>query len=643
MIHKIKIADAKTGLLSNSIDIKQSDVLGSGGEATVVSLNNMAVKIYHQPDITRTQKLQQFIKMQLPNNVCAPLQIVYDSKGKDVVGFTMTKLSKRKEIVQKLSSKKFRRSNPQISLSFISQLFMNAYSTIEQLHPKIIVGDLNDMNVMFDLGKPDIVFIDVDSFQIYPLPCMVGTETYLDPNLYNLDLTKKPYFKPENDWYSFWAMFIKSLIMVHPYGGVHPDYKSLPQRALNRVTFFDDDVKTPKAALSLDLLNDDLKVVIERIFGKGERYQPPVDIIDEYQKSLVTCNSCKVMHPDSLQHCPQCSTINTQQINRRVNVVKSPGKGTVTSEILLETKGSFVWFKQYGKAIYAIERDNSAYSLLRYYKGKKTKDHLFTENKTIPKFDMFADKYLVVNRDNLSDQIVIYDGSNKIAERICDTFYGRAMFKCTKDHLIRLQNGVIYKGWFDNTIKRYVEKQIGNCMTNQTWINASPDGSNVVGMQRYFNENRFFVMTFDKITNRHDIKMPKLDDNESILDISVKFSSGYALILLKTEIQGKTYTRVSVVDMNGNIKSSYRVEALSSDTHRHIHGKMFAKPSGMNGIILHATDDGIVQEVIGNNRIEQQTLLSETEQFIAESDSLFAFKNGILVVSDNMVNYLEMS
>lgn len=644
MIRKIKIADSKTGKLSKIIDIQQSAALGSGGEATVVGLDKLAVKIYHSPNNVRAKKLNQFVKMKLPKNVCAPLQIVYDSKGDEVIGFTMTKLSSRNEVVQKLSSKKFRRSNPQINLSFISQLFTDAYKTLEKLHPKIVVGDFNDMNIMFHLMKPQATFIDVDSFQVYPLPCMVGTENYLDPNLYNIDLSKKAYFKEENDWYSFWAMYIKSLIMVHPYGGVHADYKSLPQRALNRITFFDDNVKIPKAAMSLDLLNDDLKGITERIFGRGERFKPSLEVIDEYRKSLITCHSCKVMHPDSLNHCPQCSNINVQQINRKVNVVKALGKRTVKSDILIETSGSLVWFKQYDKAIYAIERNNNKYALLKYYKGVKTRNHLFSEDKSIPKFEMFANRYLVVNRDKYSNAISIYDCNvnTKIADRVCDTFYGRAMFKCSKDHLLRLQSGTMYKGWFDKSINQYVEKQIGTFMDNQTWIAASLDGANVIGLQKYFNETHFFTLNFDKGSNRHDIKMPQFENNESMLDISVKFSGGYAVILMKTEITGKTYTRVAVVSMDGTLKSHYRVEALSSDTHRHIHGKLFVKPSGSNGLLLHATDDGIVQETIGNNKIEQQTLLSETEQFIAESDSLFTYQSGIVVVSDNMVNYLEL-
>lgn len=643
MIRKIVI-----GGQTHKIDPKT--VLGTGGEATVIRVNGLAVKIYHKPDPKRMAKLQDLVKAgpSLPSNVCAPLDLALDGRG-NVVGFTMKRIPRGYDVVQMLSSKKFRRANPHFNAQFITNLFIHDFQTTQLLHNGgVIIGDNNDLNKMFDLRKPSMVFIDVDSFQFGQHPCMVGTETYLPPDLYNLDLGQKCHFKKEHDWYAFWAMFIKSLIMVHPYGGVHPDYRNIPQRALQRITCFDKGVKYPKSALHPDLLSDDLRNITDRIFGNGERFKPPIEVLTEYRDQLVECYSCKTMHPGERDSCPQCSTINTQQIQRKVQVVRAPGKRTVNSDTLLSTIGNFVWVKLRGSAIYAVANEGGKYVLyMRRQKMIKTLS-LFSSVGVSPRFDMFGGRYLVVNRDQLSERIHIYDTEPKISEvavKTCDDFHGRRMFACSNDHLLRAQNGYLYRGEWNNFVGQYVEKQISAIAENQTWFVASPLDTSVFGVQRVFNNFMFFLRKFSKPGGEHyTVPIPALDDNESILSVSVRFAVSSLLFLMKTDIKGKSYVRVFVIHLSdGHLVSQYRVEALPSDTHRNIHGKAFAKPPETSGLILHPTDDGIVQEVMDKNSMGSQTLLGETEQFIADGDSLFQYQKGILVVGDKTINYLTMS
>lgn len=641
--------------------IDQLHVLGSGGEATVVQVNSWAVKIYHKINSARVEKLRDFVQKSpgLPQNVCAPQHLVHDSTGRKVIGFAMRCMSRgQHEVVQMLSSKKYRRTNPKYNSRFITDLFIADYKTTEQLHSaSIIIGDNNDLNKMFDLYKPVPIFIDVDSFQFNNYPCMVATEAYLDPALYNVDLGSKCYFNALHDWYAFWAMYIKSLIMVHPYGGVHNQYRSIPQRALHRVTIFDSSVRYPKAGLNIDILSDDLKAVTERIFAKGDRLKPEMELLREYRDSLIKCGSCLTLYPGERNSCPQCSTVNTQQIQRRVNVVQAPGKRTVNVQELLFTLGNFVWFKQYRHKIFAIAREQriggaggppQVYSLHCRDGTQIIRQDLMAANGINPRFDMFGGRYLVVNTDQSDNKITIYDTQGKLTkidEKLCDDFHGRRMFACSKDHLMRIQNGFLHRGYVHPTLKTYVELQVFGFMKNQTWFVASPIDTSIFGFQRFFNNMQFFMMRFDrKKQEQHTINLPSLEQNESILSVSVRFAVSSILFLMKTEIRGKTYVRVFVIHLDdGHLISHYRVESLPSDTHRNIHGKAFAKPSGTNGFILHPTDDGIVQETIGNNRIENQTLLGETEQFVADGDSVLQYQQGIIVVGDKTVNYLTIT
>lgn len=635
--------------------IDQADVLGSGGEAVVVKVKlgraNAAVKIYHKIDAARIQKLKDFIALPpFPKNVYAPLKLVYDAAGRKVVGFVMNLAPRGNEVVQRLASKSFRKANPACNSRFVTDLFINGHSTVEEMHSRgVIIGDFNDLNMMF--RSTDFLFIDVDSFQFGNHPCMVATENFLAPELFNMNLSTGLHFKPEHDWYAFLAMYIRSLLLVHPYGGTHKDYRTIPQRALARVIAFDDGVKYPKPAFSPDLLNDDLFGLIDRMFKKGERFPVPVETLREYRNSLVQCNSCSAMHPAERSSCPQCATINMQQVQRRVKVVGSPGKMTVHSEILLETPGNFIWHRVSGKTVLAIAHEGSMYALYRKeLGGSEIRQELFVPKRARVKFDMFGGRYLVVSQDSSDEETLILDVSGSIPQGVHKTlvagYEGDRVFACSRNHMLRAFGGTLFRGDIHPMNRTFSEVGLGGVMKNQTWITASPMNDLVFGFQRFFGEMNYFLYRFDRrdTGERYDVQLPRLDDHESIIDASVQFAATSILFMMKTEISGRTYTRVFVIHRdNGDVLVNYRVEALSSDTHRNIHGKAFAKPSGSHGVILHPTDDGVVQEVLGATGVGKQTLLTETEQFVAETDKLDQFGDGILVVGDHLVSKLTMT
>jgi len=251
------------------ISFKQSDVLGVGGEATVVKAGKFAVKIFHKPSRSRAAKLLDFLQLKkLPSTICAPLKLCYSTR-KEVVGFVMQQLSPQYEALQMLGSKKYRKQHPSLTLATITDILLSGYDTIEQLHPKgIIIGDNNDLNALF--WKTRMVYIDADSFQFGNHPCQVGTDNFLAPELYDTPLAQKPYFKPLHDWYSWFVMYFRSLLMVHPYGGVHKEFKTVPQRAQSKITCFDSSVIYPKSGLHPDLLSQNLKSMFERQFHKGK-------------------------------------------------------------------------------------------------------------------------------------------------------------------------------------------------------------------------------------------------------------------------------------------------------------------------------------------------------------------------------------
>lgn len=625
--------------------IKQEQVLGVGGEATVVEIAGKAVKIYHKPEASRTNKLIDYVKItpRLPGNVCAPQELAYDTKN-TVLGFTMDLMPPGYDVVQMLSSKKFRAANPFLHSRFVTELCLHIKHTVDLIHPTgVVIGDFNDLNVLFSPHQPRSVFIDADSFQFGRYPCRVGSEGYLHPSLYDLDLSVKPYYTKEHDWYAFWAMFIKALLMAHPYGGVHPKYNSIPQRALAKLTILDSSVKYPKAAFSIDLLSDNLKSIVERIFARGETIIPQDELLADYAESLCECPTCKVFYPSERKNCPQCSTTNTQQVLRKVKVLKSPGKRTVETEELLATSGAFVWYKIYGETIFAIALEHGKYVLYKREANNITQREIMPANRTQSRFDMFEGKYLVVSPDQLKPELFIYDTNSMqlVAQRVASMFSGKRVFVCSKDHLIRVSGEKLFRGHVDFR-HGFIEQHVASVIDGQTWLTASPLDSTVFGFQRVFNALQFFIYRFEKKQEVYTAQLDPLQDDESLLSVVVRFAANCLLCLIKTEVQGRTYARVSVVNFDGTVPANYRIEAMPSDTHRSIHGKAFVRPSGTLGIIMHPTEDGIVQEIIGPSGIQSQTLLSETEQFVGEDDKLVLFSQGMLVLGEKSVNYLRL-
>lgn len=618
--------------------LRNQDVLGSGGEATVVRVDSQAVKLYHTIDENRRTKLAAFtqIARSLPHNVCCPLDLVYDARGA-IVGFSMRLVPVGFEVVQLLASKKFRRSNPKLNSRFITELFIDILMTFEKLHKQsVVVGDFNDLNIEFGVNQSTSFFIDADSFQFSRFPCMVGTEAYLDPKLYNLNLSAKPYFTIECDWYAFWAMYIRSLLMVHPYGGVHNQYQTIPQRALAGVTILDSSIKYPKVAFSLELLTPDLKTVIERVFGEGERLRPTLTLLQNYAEELIECPSCKVWFPGKQRSCPECANVNQQQIKQVSKITKSSDDRVVTAEELLKTSGRFIWSASRHSDIFAIALENDRYILYHRTRNEIKTYRLFGLGRAQARFDIFANRYLVYSKDQLSDDIYIYDLllSQEVSHRVISKYHGRPIFSCTHNHLFRLQGQTIYRGSFHPSLG-YVEQNVSIVMENQTWFSASDKNDKLFGFQRFFGNLQFFIYDFSSGTKFFVVNMEPLETDESIIGISVRFSSDVILVLFKTEIKGRTFSRINLIDSNGKLILSEKIVSLSSECYKSISGKAFVKLGQKFGI-LHPTDNGIVQE-IRDPQSATQLILTETEPFVQEGDRLEMFGNGVLVTGDASV------
>ena len=93
-------------------------------------------------------------------------------------------------------------------------------------------------------------------------------------------------FTPLSDWYAYTTLLVKSLLQVHPYGGTHPQHKTLASRAAAHLSLLHPTVTYPRRANPPETLPDDLLHLMHRVYEQGERLVFPVDLLAQMAQRL---------------------------------------------------------------------------------------------------------------------------------------------------------------------------------------------------------------------------------------------------------------------------------------------------------------------------------------------------------------------
>jgi|GEM_PF-710711 len=621
------------------LTLSSSDGIGSGGEAKVfkstIGGQNLAIKIYHKPDMKRAKKLQAFLShnWQLPaDRIAHPLHLVYDGKGQSIIGLTMPFLGTGFQELAGLSNKKFR-AKYLVSNRDVALTFLDGWNTVDQIHSNgAVIGDFNDLNALFR-GR-EMLFIDVDSWQFDGFPCPVGTEQFLVPELYNQDLSVKPAFKPEYDWYSFAVMLFKSLLCVHPYGGTHKQHTQLVTRAVNRISVFADGVTYPTIALSPDLLDDSLGETFEQIFAKGKRGRFPKDVLEMYAKSLIECKQCGSFYPNSRKECPVCHEHTLVVIMRPSTV----GKGVAVVEFL-RVNGTIIYTRLVGNTLNVIANEKGQLVLYsRTKSGATSRKELFNEIAGV-NFELLND-VLVVNLPKSSELILVDISGDKpkaITKSETSIYIGtrRAIYRTSNEHLFRIVGGNLMYGQLHNGM--LIERPLRQVMNNHTWFNvrqeATGDKPTVCGFFQVMDKQLFWLVWDGR--NYDNLSVSDMEQGESLLDITIKFSSQGVLIRRVTQFQGKSFVRTDMVDDHGNVVFSSPRTNQEDLPLPGLHGRAYT-----TGKLLHATDEGVMQEEVSTGSIKN---FEATKGHVSEGDALYPHQGGLLVVKDRVVTHITLS
>lgn len=608
----------KVEVAGKTLTLNPKDVLGSGGEAVVIRKGKLAYKIFHQPSRERTVKLQALIKKksQFPDRVLAPLEMVKNAGNGRVIGYVMPLADPTTEPLSKLGNRNYRKLSGTNAKS-VTGLLLDAHETIRNLHKKgFVIGDLNDLNELF-LGS-NVYFIDIDSIQFDRFICQVATEPFLSPTLYNKDLTKGLVFTPETDWYSFAVIMFRSLLLVHPYGGVHPKINQLTERAERKITAFDKDVRYPQFALNREILSDELLEYFEQLFGKGRMSRFPKDVLEEYESILIECPKCHEYFPNTRRQCPICSEKSAFLINQKI---------ILDYEIIQisETSGQFVYSKLVGNKLYAIAYEEGM-AVLHTWKigGKAQKTVLFPKVSGLS-FDIAFDKVVLSKKG--SEKLVILDSQDGsvVTKTTTGLFQNYPVKAGTKNSLFRVASGILLKS--EMMSGNMVSRTITTIADEQTWFHAGliENKEKLIVVSRIF-EKWVYRVFLNGAGYEADVKA--LEEQEKLLSLNARFDSKGTLVIRETRKKGKQYILLDYLDDKG--KSLFRSrEAYTDEDHGNLQGATIG-----NGSLLTATVSGLKGKSLSRGRTYE---FASTEKFIQGDEKLHNYQGNIIATGDNKI------
>ena len=271
-----------------------------GGEGLIYKWNNQALKIYkpHVDKSMKEKKIKALLLKNLPRGVVAPTDLVYDSRNQ-FVGFLMPWLIC--EEFKRLSNRSFVKSN-QITLEFIGRTLLSLLETIQVLHQQgIVIGDLNDTNVSFDL-QGNVYFLDTDSWAVDQLPCQVCMDSFKDPKL------QQHFFTPQTDMYAAAIIVFKSLVRLHPFGGtMNPDISLLDRMSRKQSVLSGSHISIPKNVNSWLVFSPEMISAFKQIFDQDARFWM-TDSLKEWYENLLFCTKHQGHYFNKFTSCPSCDS-----------------------------------------------------------------------------------------------------------------------------------------------------------------------------------------------------------------------------------------------------------------------------------------------------------------------------------------------
>lgn len=646
------------------VRLSPNQLIGQGGEAEVYRWSqDTAVKLFkppthpdfsHQPEAQQStqdrinqhqQKLQQF-PQNLPERVITPQQLVCDKSRKHILGYTMP-LLENADLLLRYSQRSFRQT---IDTQSVVEIFQDLHRTLTQVHQaQVVIGDFNDLNVM--VKGSAAYLIDTDSFQFGAFPCQMFTARFVDPLRCDPNASLLQLQQPhtaDSDWYAFTIMLMQCLLFVDPYGGIYKPRcsgKTIPQavRPLHRITVFHPEVRYPKPALPYHYLPDALLHHFHQVFEQDLRGPFPKSLLETL--NWKTCPSCGLDY--ARPQCPRCA-------KPQITPVATPGQVKVTPV-----------FQTQGLILYAQKSDAP--------KGQNKLHWVYWDAGTFQREDgtplLQGDLVPDLRWRIQGEQTWLGYGQQLVAmgpqvkpqakpqpksqRQTIDTYGAIPQFDCTESALYWLAQGYL---WQQKTVKPMSgglhsggtqalgAQVVGEVLEGQTQFWLGPTFG--LGLYRAGQLQRAFVFDAQKPSLNDRVQLPPWSGQ--LLQASCCFSRGLAWLFLTTQKHGLRHYSCQVISAQGLVVATatshqqqphWLSQLGTSLTLSHDHCPFCA----VDDFLLAATDDGIVRIQVQQGQLTRTRVFTETEPYVDASCRLIAGPEGLWVVRDRQIDWLQLS
>ncbi|MBS1153900.1 MAG: hypothetical protein H6Q89_5598 [Myxococcaceae bacterium] len=571
-------------LEKKKLRVTDADLLGEGGEARVYRYQQLALKVFHQIDAQKIEKLLKFPRA-LPSAVVGPVGLLHDKKDA-IVGYAMQAVPGAEELAR-LSQRRWREGA--VSNEAVQRLFANLCTVVGEVHRAgVVIGDFNDGNVLFRGEAPYL--IDADSMQFSGLPCSVGHERFLDPRLYGADLSAAPRFEPGTDWYAWSVLLFSSLLYVHPFGGIHPKYATPLRRAEARHSVLRADVTYPRHAVHFRVLPDDALGWFERVFEQDERSAAPPAVLG------LKWSRC----PCGLEHaravCPECQTLGPASTRQALR-----SQGRCTARTVFRTTGRVLAAAMRGGLRYVYEEGGVV----------RREDGAEVMHGAVPAGTRFFIGGASTWIADVRGSVVRVDGGG-VAERTSTGVRGTSP-------VFAASSSAAYRTEGEWLLDEVTGARVGQVLEGQTWI--------WTGERLGFGFYRAGGFTFAFLVQPgraglREVKLPHLKGR--LVDAEAVFDDAHVLLSYVLEVDGKETTFLWLFGADGTL----RAQASGPSSER-----MFAGARGralLHGRVVAATDQGLLSLKADGGRLVEGTLFADTEPFVSAGDELYPQSDGSL-------------
>ena len=620
-------------LEGRKVPVDPRQLLGAGGEAEVFALDpGTALKLFkgpdhpdlkaspHEQEAARRRLEEHQTKLRafpagLPRHVVTPRTLATSRGGKQVLGYAMDRVPDPEPMLR-WSDPSFRRAGASTAQAL--ELLRHLHGTLRALHQRdVVVGDLNDCNLLVSGGEPYL--IDADSYQFAGFPGRVFTERFVDPRLCDPAATSPVLAKPYDflaDWYAFAVLLLRTLLCVGPYGGVYrPADKSRRvlqgERPLRGLSVYHPEVLYPKPAFPLASLPDPLNHHLQQVFEAQARGAFPAQLLEDLE--FQSCPKCKLQHARLL--CPSCSpqgpVVATPQVRMR---------GACAATVLFRTPG----------VILAAALDQGVLRVVHHLDGayRREDGSVLFESPLDPRLGFGLQGRTVVAARGR--ELVLLKTGEEPGRLACDLDGERPAFATNRDHRYWVHQGQLLR---DQPGLRE-RAQLGAVLADRTRLWAGPRFG--LGLYRLGRAWVGFVFDAQRPGLDDSLELPLLPGE--VVDATCTLDEGHAWLFLACRHKGRLHHLVHVYDRGGRRLASHQAVAEDGSWAGHLGGKLAA-----GGMLLSASDHGLERvEVLGGQGLAVTRSFPESDAFVDSASRLLAGPLGLYLVGEDRVTALTL-